>query len=39
MDLAAVSGAYVLTPMLGKNAADERTPDGKTALLKPLPSR
>ncbi len=38
VDLAAVSGTYVLTAMILKNAAEEGIPDGKTPLLKPLPS-
>ena len=39
VDLVAVSGTYVLTAMLLKNAADEGEPNGKTALLQPLPAR
>jgi len=38
VDLAAVSGTYVLTAMILKNAAEEGIPDGKTPLLKPLAS-
>lgn len=36
VDLSAVSGTYVLTAMILKNAAEEGIPDGKTPLLKPL---
>jgi 4-carboxymuconolactone decarboxylase len=39
VDLVAVSGTYVTAAMLMKNAADEGVPDGKTALLPPLPVR
>jgi 4-carboxymuconolactone decarboxylase len=39
VDLVAVSGTYVLTAMLLKNAAEEGTADGKIPLLKPIPSR
>jgi 4-carboxymuconolactone decarboxylase len=39
VDLAAVSGTYVLTAMLLKNAADEGVPNGKVPLLQPLPAR
>jgi 4-carboxymuconolactone decarboxylase len=39
VDLVAVSGTYVLTAMLLKNAAEEGTPDGKIPLLKPIPLR
>lgn len=38
VDLVAVSGTYVLTAMLLKNAADEGAPDGKVALLETLPA-
>ena len=37
VDLAAVSGTYVTTAMLLKNADDEGVPNGKVALLQPLP--
>lgn len=37
VDLAAVSGTYVTTAMLLKNADDEGEPNGKVALLQPLP--
>jgi len=37
VDLIAVSGTYVTAAMFMKNAADEGVPDGKTALLPPLP--
>jgi 4-carboxymuconolactone decarboxylase len=36
VDLAGVTGTYVLTAMLLKNAADEGTPDGKVTPLQPL---
>ena len=36
VDLAAVSGTYVTTAMLLKNAADEGVPNGKVAPLRPL---
>ena len=36
VDLAGVTGTYVLTAMLLKNAADEGTPDGKVTPLRPL---
>lgn len=37
VDLVALSGTYVTTAMLLKNADDEGVPNGKVALLKPLP--
>jgi 4-carboxymuconolactone decarboxylase len=36
VDLTVLSGTYVLTAMLLKNAAEEGVPDGKTPLLQPL---
>ena len=36
VDLAALSGTYVIAAMLLKNAAEEGVPDGKDAPLKPL---
>ena len=39
VDLVAVSGTYVTAAMFMENAADEGVPDGKTALLPPLPAR
>ena len=39
VDLVAVSGTYVTAAMFLKNAAEEGTPDGKVAPLKPLPAR
>jgi 4-carboxymuconolactone decarboxylase len=39
VDLTAVSGTYVLTAMILKDAAEEGIPDGKTPLLKPLGSK
>ncbi len=40
VDLVAVSGTYMLTAMLLKNAAEEGVPDGKVApCLQPLPAR
>ncbi|HVB58039.1 MAG TPA: hypothetical protein VNE63_16640 [Candidatus Acidoferrales bacterium] len=37
VDLVALSGTYVTAAMLMKAAADEGTPNGKVALLQPLP--
>lgn len=39
VDLTAVTGTYELLAMMLKTAADDGVPDGKTALLKPLPAR
>lgn len=39
VDLVAVSGTYVLTAMLLKNAAEEGVPNGKVAPLQPLAAR
>ncbi|MGH9690108.1 MAG: carboxymuconolactone decarboxylase family protein [Candidatus Acidiferrales bacterium] len=39
VDLVALSGTYVTAAMLMKAAADEGTPNGKVALLRPLPAR
>jgi len=39
VDLTTVTGTYELLAMMLKTAADDGVPDGKTALLKPLPAR
>jgi 4-carboxymuconolactone decarboxylase len=39
VDLTTVTGTYELLAMMLKTAADDGLPDGKTALLKPLPAR
>jgi 4-carboxymuconolactone decarboxylase len=39
VDLTTVTGTYELLAMMLKTAADDGVPDGKTALLKPLPTR
>ena len=39
VDLTTVTGTYELLAMMLKTAADDGIPDGKTALLKPLPAR
>lgn len=39
VDLVALSGTYVTTAMLLKNAADEGVPNGKVAPLEPLANR
>jgi 4-carboxymuconolactone decarboxylase len=39
VDLTTVTGTYELLAMMLKTAADDGMPDGKTALLKPLPAR
>jgi len=39
VDLTTVTGTYELLAMMLKTAADDGVPDGKTALLKPLPAK
>jgi len=39
VDLTTVTGTYELLAMMLKTAADDGAPDGKTALLKPLPAK
>jgi 4-carboxymuconolactone decarboxylase len=39
VDLTTVTGTYELLAMMLKTAADDGVPDGKTALLRPLPAR